>query len=470
MAMPRRPSRPVAALVGAAVVLAAACGGPAPSPSEASTTTTAPIASGRPTPLFSAVIESAAPSTQPASAGPIASSGSIAVLGGNGSLAVVGADGQAALLASADDGAFGFPAWSPDGSRIAAIRSTGTEASIVVFDADADAGGAGAEQPAEPVVIFDSTSIGPFYLFWTPDGETVSFLANEAGGLSLRIAPADGSAPLDGSGPGALVRSGSPLYYDWIEGDRLLAHIGLGPEAFLGEMGLDGEAAAPGLGAPGEFRSAVVSHDQGSIAFVRASDDDPAEIVVAERDGSNEQATAVFGAAAVVFDPTGDTIASIGPAGPVQTPPAFPLGPLRLMDAGTGAVRTLLDGLVVSFWWSPDGKTIAALRIQPATTTAATASPLPSPAPPASEVRLVFVDVASGAIRSDPVVHPGSRFVEAFLAYFDQYALSHHVWAPDSSSMLLPEIDQDGTTRVTVRFPDGEQPLAFEGEIGFWSP
>ena len=94
----------------------------------------------------------------------------------------------------------------------------------------------------------------------------------------------------------------------------------------------------------------------------------------------------------------------------------------------------------------------------------------PLPAPAASEVRLVFVDVASGSIRSDPVVHPGSRFVDTFLAYFDQYALSHRVWAPDSSSMLLPEIDQGGTTLVTVRFPDGRRPLAFPGEIGFWSP
>ena len=284
---------------------AAACAGPAPSPSGASTSTQPPISSGRPTPLFSAAIESAAPSTQPAQAGPIASSGAIAVLGPNGGLALVGSDGGSALLANADDGTFGFPTWSPDGSRIAAIRSTGTEASIVVFDAQGALTEPPADPPAEPVVIFESAAIGPFYLFWTPDGETVSFLANEAGGLSLRIAPADGSAPLDGSGPGALVRSGSPLYYDWIEGDRLLAHIGLGPEAFLGEMGLDGEAAAPALDTPGDFRSAVVSHDQGSIAFVRASDGDPAEIVVAGRDGSNEHATAVFGSAAVVFDPTG---------------------------------------------------------------------------------------------------------------------------------------------------------------------
>ena len=41
----------------------------------------------------------------------------------------------------------------------------------------------------------------------------------------------------------------------------------------------------------------------------------------------------------------------------------------------------------------------------------------------------------------DPVrsgVVPGATFVNDVLAYFDQYALSHRLWAPDSSSFLLP--------------------------------
>ena len=162
-----------------------------------------------------------------------------------------------------------------------------------------------------------------------------------------------------------------------------------------------------------------------------------------------------------------DGVASIGPSEPGDLP-GFPLGPIRLMDAASGEIRTLVDGLVVSFWWSPDGRTIAALRVQPAVGSA-TPSGAPS-AEPDTEVRLLFVDVASGEILSQPVVRPGERFVSAFLAYFDQYALSHRVWAPDSSSILLPEVGPDGVTRVSVRFPDGSEPIALDGEIGFWSP
>ncbi len=59
----------------------------------------------------------------------------------------------------------------------------------------------------------------------------------------------------------------------------------------------------------------------------------------------------MFGPAAYVFDPTGDMLASIAADKPVTNAPAFPLGPLRLIGARTGAARTLLDGSVVAFFW-----------------------------------------------------------------------------------------------------------------------
>jgi TolB protein len=68
------------------------------------------------------------------------------------------------------------------------------------------------------------------------------------------------------------------------------------------------------------------------------------------------------------------------------------------------------------------------------------------------------------------VVSPGARFVDQLLTYFDQYALSHRIWAPDSASVLLPETEPDGTTHVTVRFVDGRPPVAIDGDIAFWSP
>jgi TolB protein len=141
---------------------------------------------------------------------------------------------------------------------------------------------------------------------------------------------------------------------------------------------------------------------------------------------------------------------------------------LKLLDANSGDVRTLVDGSVVAFWWSPDGKTIAAMRVQPSI-----ASATPSAAPsqePDTEVRLIFTDVASGKTLSQPIIRPAERFVTSLLTYFDQYALSHRLWAPDSSSILVPEVDEVGTTHVIVRYADGSDPIRLDGDFAFWSP
>ncbi len=476
-AAPDRPRPGVAlALVSALAIVAQACSF---LPNSTQPSASSGASDGAPSvPVFVLPSERSSPSSA-ATPGPsappsrsLAASGSIVVVTADGSLSLVDTKGRSTVLATAGGAMFGFPAWSPDGSRIAAIRFGLSDTAILVFDGARAATG----QPVEPVTIFRSTTIGPFYLSWTPDGRDVAFLADEPSGLSLRIAPADGSAPLDGSGARSRIRSGNPFYFDWIRPDRLLAHVGTGSGAFLGEIGLDGASTSPAIASPGDFRAAVVNSDRSSIGFVRSGVGGRSESVVVAGDGSGEHTMPVFGTAAVSFDPSGNTVASIGPIEPGQTQLAIPVGPLRLIDAPSGAIRTLVDGKVVSFWWSPDGRTIAALRVQPVVSSNASAPPtapaypISSPTAPPNEVRLLFVDVATASIRSQAVVDPGQLFIDQLLTYFDQYALSHRLWAPDSSSFLLPVHRPDGTTSVAVMFPDGAPSFAIDGLIGFWSP
>jgi TolB protein len=424
-------------------------------------------------PAGSPAVTRGTPTSTTLPGGPFGVTGSMAVLGNDGSLSLVDATGRSVLLSPAENAFGGFPAWSPDGTRIAAIRADPAGNSILVYDAGQAASG----QPVEPVVILRSSAVEPFYLSWTPNSRSVSFLAAETSGLSLRIAPADGSAPLDGSGAGAKLQTGNPLYFDWIEQDRLLAHVGTGPFAFLGEVGVGGASPAPALEKPGDFRPAVISNDRKYVSYVRAGTAGSSDVVVAARDGSSERTMPVLGMAAVTFDPTSDTIASIGPTETPETAYAIPLGPLRLMDPSSGKVRTLLDGQVVSFWWSPDGRTIAALRVQPVdgptaspSPSSPSSSPIPSPTAEPTEVRLLFVDVATGDIGAQHVVMAGQLFIDQFLTYFDQYALSHRIWAPDNSSILIPVADPPGTTRIAVMYRNGDPPRLIDGAIGFWSP
>ena len=415
----------------------------------------------------------------------------VALVDRDGALATVDAAGTATILASEPGTTFGFPAWSPDGSRVAAVKYGSKDTSIAIFTVHR--GGAAPSPPPAPVVVYRSAAMPPFYLYWTPDGQRVSFLATETDGISLRVAPADGSAPLEGN-PAAVIRRGAPLYFDWIGVDRLLLHVGSGPDAFLGEVGLDGASITPAIDRSGDFRPAVADASGRFVAFVRGQPPS-AQLIVAARDGSAEHSTPVFGPAAIVFDPAGVTVASIAADEPSQASVAFPFGPLRLIDASSGATRTILDGNVVGFYWSPDGRTIAAMRLQAgngstvaggaivaaeAVVAAATSTPSETPrqAPtptstptPDAELHLIFINVADGAVRSDVVIRPTNHFVSQFLPYFDQYALSHHVWAPDSSTILLPMIDRTGRDRL-VAFPaDGSSTSrTFDGEFGFWSP
>ena len=295
------------------------------------------------------------------SRGPSRSDPAVVLINRHGALATVDTAGSETVLADEPGTTFGFPAWSPDGSHVAAIAYGTAGAAITIFPVPARD-----QHPSTApasVVVYRSAAVPPFYLYWTPDGSHISFLATELNGISLRLAPADGSAPLEG-GPGTVIRQGAPLYFDWIATDRLLLHVGTGAAAFLGEVRPDGTPAAPALSGAGDFRAAVTGPSGRYLAFVRGTVPS-AELVVAARDGSAEHATPVFGPAAIVFDPTGDTAATIGSLEASATPLAFPVGPLRLIDAASGATRTLLDGTVVGFFWSPDGRTIAALRLQP---------------------------------------------------------------------------------------------------------
>jgi len=400
----------------------------------------------------------------------------IAVIGSNGSLATMDGHGGSSVTYSAPDVAFSFPTWSPDGTRIAALGNTGSESAVYVFAARAD----GTAAAPEPAVLYRSAGAPPFYLYWAPDSQKVAFLAQEADAISLQVAPADASAKP------AIVRRGAPLYWEWVDPSRVIAHVGLdGSDAFLGEVGLDGTATEPKGLTPGLFRAPAIGGDGAIRAYVGSSADGLDQVVVESRDQKSHHEVSVFGFAALNFDPAGRTLAFVAADRPGMNTSGLPIGPLRVVDPGTGEARTVLDGRVLAFFWAPDGKTIAALRIPDpgdgvasdgsnATLAVARRGPAATAPPPHAEgidLNLAFVDVASGKARSARSVHLAQTFVYQLLPYFDQYALSHRVWAPDSSSIALPLASDSAATGIFSIPSDGSEPQRIaDGELGFWSP
>jgi TolB protein len=373
-----------------------------------------------------------------------------------------------------------FPAWSPDGTRVAAIGRSGGVATVDVFDADPAAGGG-------PTTIYESDERPAFYLYWAPDGRHVTFLTTEPNpdDIALRIAPADASAPAE------IVRADAPFYWDFVDSSRLILHTGsAGSEAFLGEVDLEGDSLEDAAIRSGLFRAPAVGGDGSSRAYVVAASEDPADggtIVIEARDGSVRHEVPVGGAAAFGYDPTSTTLAFIAPDEPTDPPAPIPSGPLRTVDAATGEVRKLLDGNVLAFFWSPDGRTIATLDLRPADDVpdpgqarnlgerlaSSTIGALPPLATvtPGIGLHLSFIDSQTAAVRSERDLRVSELFAFQVLPYFDQYARSHRFWAPDSSSIVLPLTDENNLDHVVVIPADGSDPHEVAtGWVGFWSP
>jgi TolB protein len=329
-------------------------------------------------------------------------------------------------------------------------------------------------------------------VYWTPNSESIGFLSSDpAGSIQLRLSPADASADA------ALVRQGSPMYWTWVDDATLFVHAGGGTTAFLGEVGPTGDPAGTSgrINGAGDFRAPAVSAGGEFRAYAgRGADRAPAVIVEPRvANGSPRTEAKVLGPAAVVFDPTGDRLAFIARANADSPQTDLPVGPLKVIDAQSSAVRTLLPGSVIGFFWSPDGRSIAALRVpssgSPGTAAAAVfhqrangtrtapdaatqLSPNVMPVATAGvDLELLFVDPAGGTIRSQRPIRLAEVFTNQVLPYFDQYALSHRVWSSDGRSIALPVVGTDESSEIHVYSADGSTDTKVaSGVVAFWRP
>ena len=224
---------------------------------------------------------------------------------------------------------FGFPAWSPDGSHVAVVATTPDSVGIDVFATGVDGAPA-----TDPTVVYESATDAPFYLYWTPDSRAVTFLTANGPDLSLR------SVPSNGSGAATVLREGQPMYWAWDGPARMLVHTGADTSAFLGAVGMDGTTVSTVAGEPGVFRAPAASSDGRYEAYVVAKDAGTGSVVVAASDGSGSHSVPVLGPAALGFAPSGPQLAFIGPGEGDRIAP-LPIGPLRIVDAASGDVRTL---------------------------------------------------------------------------------------------------------------------------------
>jgi Tol biopolymer transport system component len=351
---------------------------------------------------------------------------------------------------------YGWPTFSPDGSKLAYASAVndkkGREYGLWVYDLRRRAG----------TRIFQSRTERVIYLQWLADNQHLSFLIAEPDGMSLMLAQATQRAPI------RIVLTGMPLYFDWNDtASRLVVHTaGSDPET-------SERVALMSLSQSNQQVDKILSHgrspfmtpcwspDRKHLAYV-ANYNVEANLVVADADGSHPRS--------IVSLPVGDNSFEWLPdsAHIAYSTTFVPHEPeyagIRLVDISTAASRVLTKDPIAAYFASPNGRYLAYISV-------------PKEKP---YYWWMLLDLKTGKSRSL------GRFLstdEESISYrfFDQFALSHTIWAPDSSAFvfagvrLLVEPDESihavPPPSVWVMPIDGSQPRNLgHGTLAFFAP
>jgi Tol biopolymer transport system component len=109
---------------------------------------------------------------------------------GNGEIYVLGPDGSLQNLTN-DPATDSLPTWSPDGTRIAFVRTFGSDPEIFVMNAD----GSGQTNLSANNGGGQGTLAIDTMPAWSPDGGHIAFISVRTGGADLFVMGSDGAEP-----------------------------------------------------------------------------------------------------------------------------------------------------------------------------------------------------------------------------------------------------------------------------------
>ncbi|MCZ6789609.1 MAG: hypothetical protein O7D33_06710 [Chloroflexi bacterium] len=355
-----------------------------------------------------------------------------------------------------DQFVFGWPSWSPDGTRLlfSGYSLDLTRPDAVLFTTDAQ-GDDLAELFASPTGALTMVAAqSPHYALWSPDSKRVAFLAGDESGLSLYLVPGSGGEEA------RLITTGAPIYLAWSGDSRsLLLHHG--PDLF--RVDVDTPEALFQVGAPsGGYRAPAWSPKADMMAFIAAGVGGRDTLDTSRLDGSDTSSLAqTVGFVSFLWSPQGDRIA----IGQSFDPTAPYVRDIRVVNIDTKEVVAVTAGEtpILAFFWSPDGSKIA----------------LVVPSADGESLRWHVVDSRTGTTIGAADFLPSSNLVTA-LSYFDQYAYSLQVWSPDSGhivftgALLIPGDVSDRERLISQVFVwnvEGRAPPApvDEGYLASWS-
>lgn len=255
----------------------------------------------------------------------------------------------------------------------------------------------------------------PHYALWSPDGARLAFVAQGRAGLTLFVSEAEGPLIADP------VQTGGPIFLAWSpDGRRLAVHAGV--NLSLLELA-EARASRPLSAEARGFRAPAFSPDGALLAHATPDAGGEGVIVRVARTASGESAEPhrLPGGVALSFRPGARTLTAAVTTRPSSG--AFDeMWALDLDASGSleGPPRRLLRQPFVSAYWNPAGDALA--LVVPSSTGDGAVS--------------LHARGADGAFLGASAPFMPSPDYRMLSGFFDQYGLSHRLWAPDGSGFL----------------------------------
>ena len=353
-----------------------------------------------------------------------------------------------------------YPTWAPDGRRLAFVgyrHKQGQRPEASLYTARYDG--------SDLTIVFSDPDKDPFYLYWLPSGEEVSFLSATARGsqLNLEMVSATGGTSLE-------IGSGRPFYWAWApNSETLVTHTGGASQQArdsgrLSVVRIEPEVVESQLGfQPSFFQSPVYSPDGNYFVAAIEGSRGTNSLLLATGSGDGERVLAEF-AGQIAFDwsPRGNRLAYVSGA-----PTPFGLvGPLALieLDDITNPQEYETDASeVMAFFWSPGGRKLAYFEPQLTNDLDGGGRTL--------MLALSVFDVRSGESLLLGSFRPPEILLTQIFPYFDQYQRSATIWSPDGRYLVVNALLEDDRPGIFVVDASSslEPRLINHGLMPFWS-
>jgi len=260
--------------------------------------------------------------------------------------------------------------------------------------------------------------------------------------------------------------TGAPIYFNWAaDGSTLLLHQG--DDIKLAEAPFDAPVRSL-LTAPTFFRVPALSPNGSRFAYIR---DDGREagsgssLVVAPTDNPENGVTLleVEDNAALAWSPDGTELAVIDQLNQESTV----YQRMRVVPASGGEVRTITEGKILAFFWSPTGEKIAWVGVNFGE----------------GEFVCMISPVLAGAGEPDRTLlrFQPSTDVFTMFSFFDQFAYSSSPWSPDGTRLVFAGTRETSSGQQNGQTPHGNRIFVLDaagvkppldiagGSLAFWS-